>query len=80
MIKNALNVLLEPKDENQENALACKTCNQVKPESSFYIESSSKRTKEYQRRKQCIDCWADLKGKITKSYPSNSVLFYCEAI
>jgi|LakMenEpi03Aug12_release.lakeMendotaPanAssembly.Ray.scaffolds.fasta_scaffold263707_2 hypothetical protein len=80
MIQNALNVLLELKDEDLEDVLACNTCNQIKTVSNFYIESSSKRTRVYQRRKQCIDCWAELKGKTIKSYPSNSVLFYCEAI
>jgi len=75
-----LNVLLEPMDEEQEHVQICKTCNVIKPVSSFYLESSSKRNSEFQRRKQCIDCWAELKGKMRKSSPSSVKLFYCEAI
>jgi hypothetical protein len=80
MIQNALNVFLEPRDEDLEDVLVCKTCNQIKTVSNFYFESSSKRTREHQRRKQCIDCWSKLKGKMRKTYPSNAKLFYCEAI
>lgn len=80
MIENGLNVLLELLGEEQEHVLICKTCDEIKPVSNFYYESSSKRTTVYQRRKQCIDCWSKLKGKMKKTSPSGAKLFYCEDI
>ena len=80
MRQHGVNVLLEIVGEPQEDVLICKTCNETKPVSCFYVESSSKRTKSYQRRRQCIDCWAELKGKMRKSKPFGATLFYYEAI
>lgn len=80
MRKNGINVLLELLNEPQQHVQICKTCNECKPVDRFYKESSSKRSKSYQRRLQCIECWTDLKGKMKKPSKSGATLFYYEVI
>jgi len=78
-MKCAVDVFLEPLDETKEDTMICYTCNETKPVSYFYVESSSKRTKWYQRRGQCVCCWSTLKGK-KRPTTSGAKLFYYEVI
>lgn len=80
MRKHGINVLLEILDEDQEHVLICKTCNETKPVSEFYNESFPKRTKTYQKRNQCKDCWSVLKGKMKRPSVPGAKLFYYEVV
>lgn len=73
------NVFLEIDERYSEDLLICRTCNRTKPVSEFYNESTSKRTKVYQKRKQCIKCWSKYKGKM-KASAIGAKLFYYEDI
>lgn len=75
-----LNPLLEILDEPQSDVQICCTCGKCKSVDQFYIESFSKRKYVYQRRKQCVDCWSELKGKKRRPSTGGSKLFYYEAI
>lgn len=77
---HGVNPLLELLNETQEHVQICCTCGVCKPVSEFYPESKSKRKHVYQRRLQCVDCWAILKGKKKISTLSGAKLFYYEAI
>lgn len=70
----------EENDEELVDTQICKTCSVNKPIYEFYLESSSKSKYYGQLRKQCIDCWRDLKGKMIKPSLDGSKLFYCETI
>lgn len=80
MRKLGTNPILEILGERQKDVQICKTCNECKPVDQFYPESSSKRSKVYQRRLQCIDCWSVLKGKTKRPAKFGATLFYYEAI
>lgn len=77
---NGVNPILEILGEPQQHVQICKTCGECKPVDQFYKESSSKRSKFYQRRLQCISCWHYLKGKMKKPSTTGATLFYYEAI
>ena len=80
MRKNGINPLLEILGEPQSHVQICKTCSVCKPVDQFYFESASKRSKPYQRRLQCIDCWTELKGKMKKPTQVGATLYYYEVI
>ena len=74
-----MNVFLEIDEYHKEDLLICRTCNKTKPVSQFYNESVSKKTKVYQKRKQCVKCWSKHKGKM-KPFTPGAKLFYYEDI
>lgn len=69
------NVFLEI-DLNNEDLLICNTCNQTKPVSQFYKESSKRRKTVYQKRRQCIECWSKYKGKMKTTLPGAKLFYY----
>ena len=80
MRMHGINPLLEILGEPQSHVQICKTCGVCKPVGEFNPESASKRSNPYQRRLQCIDCWAELKGKMKRPGKVGATLFYYEAI
>lgn len=75
-----LTSFFENNDEELVDTLICKTCSKNKPIDDFYLESLPKAKYFGQRRKQCIDCWHDLKGKMVRPSLDGSKLFYCETL
>jgi hypothetical protein len=52
---------------------SCDCCHRTLPLSAFYLESSSKKRRVDQVRKQCVECWDEYKGKKPKDLYQPSV-------